>query len=296
MRGFGLLMFYIKLISIIVVFAITSAVESAPSVVVTIKPLHSLVAGVMKGVSDPYLLLKRGESAHHLTLKPSQAKEIHNADLLIWVGPAFENFLSKIVKDKALPSLSLMSVEGVQLLPVRGDVHNAEIDGHIWLSPINAIEITRAVVDRLAAIDPINSQIYRENGKRLVRRLMDLDEKLEAQLKPVQDRPYIIYHDALRYFEWRYGLNGGAVAQHSELQLSVKDVVRVKRFIVENGVSCLFYEPSLQPRLLAVLIGESGVKKHMIDPMGIKIKAGVESYFTILESIAQVFERCLVER
>ncbi len=289
-------MSYIKLISIIVVFAITSAVESAPSVVVTIKPLHSLVAAVMEGVSDPYLLLKRGQSAHHLTLKPSQAKEIHNADLLIWVGPAFENFLSKTVKNKALPSLSLMSVDGVQLLSVRGDAHNAEIDGHIWLNPINAIGITRAVVDRLAVIDPINSQIYRENGKRLVRKLMDLDERLEAQLKPVQDRPYIIYHDALRYFEWRYGLKGGAVVQHSELQLSVKDVIRVKRFIVENGVNCLFHEPGLQPRLLAVLIGESGVKKRIIDPMGIKIKAGVGGYFTILENIAQTFEHCLVER
>lgn len=285
---------YIQLISIIVVFAITSAAESAPSVVVTIKPLHSLVAAVMEGVSEPYLLLKKGQSAHHLTLKPSQAKEIHNADLLIWIGPVFENFLNKIAKDKALSSLSLMSVDGVQVLPVRGSTQGAEVDGHIWLNPINAIAIVQAVVDRLVDIDPTNSQIYQNNGKRLKLRLIGFDKKLEVLLKPVKGSSFLIYHDALHYFERRYGLNEGAVVQHSELQLSVKDVVRVKRFIADNRVNCLFHEPNIQSRQLAVLLGgATQVKKYIIDPMGFEIKAGVDSYFTILEKIAQTFARCL---
>ena len=66
-----------------------------PNVVVSIKPLHSLVAGVMDGVSTPELLLKGGASPHHYALKPSEAKLLSNAQLVISIGPNMEVFLIK---------------------------------------------------------------------------------------------------------------------------------------------------------------------------------------------------------
>ncbi len=72
-----------------------AANNSVPSVVVSIKPLHSLVAGVMQGVGEPTLLVKGGGSPHGYVMRPSEAKAIAKAQLVVWVGHDLESFLDK---------------------------------------------------------------------------------------------------------------------------------------------------------------------------------------------------------
>lgn len=283
-----------KLLFISLILTASLEAESAPDVVVTIKPLHSLVAGIMEGVGEPYLLLSGRQSVHHLTLKPSQAKAIHNADLLVWIGPAFENHLKKIVQYSDVPSLMLMGVEKVTLLPLQGGI--TAFDGHIWLDPMNAVEIVEAVAARLIIIDPANGDAYRRNSRDLVRRLVKLDVTLASIVKPAQGTLYLVYHDALRYFENRYGLKGELVALHSEQPLSVKRVLQVKRFIAANDINCLFHEPNFQPERLAVFQEGVSVKGYAIDPVGLGVEAGPKGYFTIMERIAQSFEQCLFDQ
>ncbi len=283
-----------KLLFITLMLTVPLEVKSAPDVVVTIKPLHSLVAGIMAGVGEPYLLLSGRQSVHHLTLKPSQVKAIHNAGILIWIGPVFENYLEKIVQYSDVPTLTLMDVGEMVLLPLQDE--GTEVDGHIWLDPMNAIGIVEAVAARLIAIDPENGDVYRENRKNLVRRLVNLDATLASTVKPAQDILYLTYHDSLRYFENRYGLKSEWVTRHSEQPLSVKRVLQVKRFIAANGVSCLFHEPDIQPERLAVFQEGVSVMGYAIDPVGFGVEAGPNGYFTIMDRIAQSFERCLFDQ
>lgn len=73
----------------------------APKVVTDIAPVHSLVAQVMKGVGAPELLTDQGTSPHHMQLRPSQARSLDQADLLVWVGPELTPWL-----ERALDGLS----------------------------------------------------------------------------------------------------------------------------------------------------------------------------------------------
>ncbi len=66
--------------------------SAVPQVVVSIKPLHALVAGVMDGVGEPVLLVKGGGSPHGYILRPSEARNISRADLVVWVGEGLESF------------------------------------------------------------------------------------------------------------------------------------------------------------------------------------------------------------
>src|SRR5262245_29771548 len=54
---------------------------AALSVVVTIKPLHALVARVMGDTGSPQLLVQGSLSAHTYALKPSDAAKLHAADV-----------------------------------------------------------------------------------------------------------------------------------------------------------------------------------------------------------------------
>src|SRR5690606_10640640 len=66
-------------------------------VVVSIKPLHSLVSAVMQGVAEPKLIVQGAGSEHVYNLKPSDAEAIEHAEVIFWAGPSMETFLDKSI-------------------------------------------------------------------------------------------------------------------------------------------------------------------------------------------------------
>ncbi|MEX1109102.1 MAG: zinc ABC transporter substrate-binding protein, partial [Dongiaceae bacterium] len=108
------------------------AASEAPSVVVSIKPIHALVAGVMEGVATPLLLVDGSASPHAYSLKPSQAGALAEADLVVWVGEGFEYFLEAPMESlvPAGHGLELAELPTIALLPVReGGVWDAHDEG-----------------------------------------------------------------------------------------------------------------------------------------------------------------------
>lgn len=117
---------YQKLRRYLAAFALTAFGAAAArgenlDVVVSIAPVHSLAAGVMEGVGEPHLLLQGGASAHTYAMKPSDAKRLQNADIIIQVSDGYEVFLQKSLKTlpKTARIITLDKISGITLLPVR---------------------------------------------------------------------------------------------------------------------------------------------------------------------------------
>ena len=66
-------------------------------VVVSIKPIHSLVAAVIGDTGTPHLIVKGNASPHAYALKPSDADALQRARVVFWVGPELENFLERSI-------------------------------------------------------------------------------------------------------------------------------------------------------------------------------------------------------
>jgi zinc transport system substrate-binding protein len=92
-------------------FASITCANADINVVTSIKPVHSLVSGVMEGVATPDLIIDTGGSPHTYSLKPSQARQLQNADIVFWISPKLEAFLEKPIESIATNALVL------QLLP-----------------------------------------------------------------------------------------------------------------------------------------------------------------------------------
>lgn len=110
-----------------------AAAADAPNVLVSIAPVHSLVAGVMAGVGEPALLVKGGASPHTYALKPSDAAALASADVVFRVGPGLETFLDDPIENLAggATVVELSEAPGLTLLPVReGGVWEAHDHGH----------------------------------------------------------------------------------------------------------------------------------------------------------------------
>jgi zinc transport system substrate-binding protein len=60
---------------------------AAPSVLVTVPALHSLVSGLMDGIAERKLLMDDPEPSPGLTLSGSQLRMLANIDMIVWAGP-----------------------------------------------------------------------------------------------------------------------------------------------------------------------------------------------------------------
>ncbi|MGV3650425.1 MAG: zinc ABC transporter substrate-binding protein [Devosia sp.] len=106
-------------------FALTISAPSlalaAPDVVVTTKPIHSLVAMVMGDIGTPRLLVSGSNSPHTYALRPSDAGALEAADMVVWTGTGMELFLTQALETLAIDAdvVTLSETPGLSLLPVR---------------------------------------------------------------------------------------------------------------------------------------------------------------------------------
>ena len=101
-------------------------------VVTTIKPIHSLVSGVMDGVSNPTLIIEGSNSPHNFSLKPSHAKMLEEADIVFWIGEDLESFMEKPLNSlaKNAVQISFMDLKSIEKLKFREMSDHDDHDDH----------------------------------------------------------------------------------------------------------------------------------------------------------------------
>ncbi len=287
--------------------ALAPPAGAAPKVVASIKPIHSLIAGVMAGVAEPDLIVAGGASPHLYTLKPSDARRLERADIVFWIGPILESFLVKPLAALGgrAAVVELDRAPGVALLPARAggawepdeDHHAAsalEQDGHLWLDPENAKAIVRVAVARLAALDAADAARYAQNGAALERRLDALDAALRQRLAAVRGRRFVVFHDAYQYFERRYDLAAiGSITVSPENLPSARRVQAIRDKVRTLDARCVFREPQFEPRLVDVVIAGTRARTGVLDPEGALLPRGPGLYFALLNGLADELVRCL---
>jgi zinc transport system substrate-binding protein len=284
------------------------------NVVVTIKPLHALVAQVMAGAGTPELLVQGAASAHTYALKPSDAAKLNAADVFFRMSETMEPFTAKVAKSlpKRVQVVTLQETQGLKLLSRRtgstfedadhghgghshGHKHgHGAIDGHAWLDPVNAKLMADRIAQVLGAKEPAKAAVFRANADALKAKLDTLNKELAGELAAVAGKPYVVFHDALQYFERRYGLKVvGSIAISPEVPPSAKRLSTLRKRVTSLGAVCVFAEPQFDSRLVDNLVEGTRARTGTIDPEGSKIEAGPDLYFTLLRNLAKDLQACL---
>lgn len=119
-----------------ILLAASAAAAAEPSVVVTIKPIHSLVSAITEGVVTPTLIVDGAASPHTYSLKPSQAAALEQANVIFWVGPNLEGFMEKPLEALASKAkvVELQDAPALITLPFREggafEAHDHDEEGH----------------------------------------------------------------------------------------------------------------------------------------------------------------------
>ena len=304
------------------------------NVVTSIKPVHSLVSAVMKGVGEPSLLVEGAGSPHTYALKPSQARKLQDADLVFWMSHDLEAFLEKSIEGIAAnaKSVPLMDSHGLIKLEFReggafdshghedeghddhgkddhdehkhddyghddhDDHGHGEADPHVWLDPVNAKAMVHEIEEALAEADPAHAATYEANAEALMAKLDGLVDEIDAELEPVKGRGYVVFHDAYQYFENRFGVSAvGSITVSPEVLPGAERVSELQEKVRDLGATCVFSEPQFKPKLVATVTENTNAGTGVLDPLGASIEDGPELYFTLIRTMAKSLKDCLAK-
>ncbi|MHA6263778.1 zinc ABC transporter substrate-binding protein [Arenibacterium sp. CAU 1754] len=295
-------------------FAIAAAIVAAlplraeaPHVAADIAPVHSLVAQVMGDLGVPDLIVTPGASPHGYALRPSQARGLEQADLVVWMGPGLTPWLSKPVESLAgdAAHVELLDYVGDMALPYRDLTaadhdhdhdHEGAIDPHAWLDPQIAAAWVKVIADHLGRLDPDNGETYQQNAQKAQVKLMALVDEIDAMLVPARDGTYIAFHDAYQYFEHRFALTTvGTVTLSDAASPGPAQLSRLRDRVAQGGITCAFSEPQFEDRLLRAGTEGYSVPIARLDPLGAQLEPGGALYGDVLRAMAQAIAACAAQ-
>ena len=226
------------------------------------------------------VLVGPGADAHVFQPTPTQARLVGQADILFSNGLGFEGWMARLLNTASYKGRHVVASRGID--PIEGDDHDAhedhesEKDGHsghgaehehadphAWQSVPNVMVYVGNIAKGLCEADPAGCELYQRNALRYRAELQALDTDIRAQWKaiPVAQRKVITSHDAFGYYAQAYGVQFLAPqGVNTDSEASAKGVAQLVRQIKKEKIKALFVESISDPRLIAQIGRETGVK------------------------------------
>lgn len=240
------------------VFALSGQNQLTPSstetdevkIIASFFPLYDFAKHVGGEKAEVTVMVPAGIEPHDWEPTPRDIANAENADLIVYNGAGFENWVSGLsVKTKVDTS------KGIQV--IAGQTEEEALDPHIWLDPMNAKKQVEAIRDGLVEVDPENADYYVRNAEQYEKELDSLDSFIKSELSGCEKRDFIAFHNAFSYFSKRYGL-----VQHSiegitpEGEVLPQRIQEIKELAIDLGIQVIYAEELVDPRLANVIADE----------------------------------------
>ncbi len=263
-------------------------------VVVSIKPVHSLLAALMQGVGSPTLLLEGDQTPYGYRLTGAQKQQLADANLVVWVGPELESFLIEPLQN-ALPDrhvVALLDGPGLKVLPERED--ESRLDPFFWLDSRNGLILVDDLTRTLMQADPGHAHVYRRNRDQVFAQVAEMDRTLEYGYRGMKGGVVILYHDTQQYFEQAYALKTALVLSPLPPQpIGAARLLQARALIRDGRVSCLLTERGLPLKDLELLTAGTHVQVGELDSLGTALQSGPGLYNQLMKYNTDVIRKCV---
>ena len=164
--------------------------------------------------------------------------------------------------------------------------HDAGMDPHVWLSPLEAIKQVRVIQDAFSTADPEGAYLYAQNANTLVDELRTLDAEFSAGLSSCSLDHMIVSHKAYGHLAEAYGIEQiGLQGLSTEGEATPQQVAQIVDKMTALGVRHLLQEPIAGSALVEMVAAETGSEILPLHPMESLTPAeldGGATYFTIM--------------
>jgi zinc/manganese transport system substrate-binding protein len=212
-----------------------------------------------------YPLIGPGQDAHAYELRPSDARRIKRAGLVVQNGLGFDDWLPRLAHASGYRGKLVVASDGIRPLAMHSENDNdkreARTDPHAWQDVANVRVYAANIAAALIAADPAGAEFYRANAARYHAALDALDADIRAAIArlPQERRRVVSSHDAFGYFARAYGLTFLApVGSAGHSKPGARDVARLIEQLRSEKAPAVFIETILDPRLIERIRIESG--------------------------------------
>ena len=270
-------------------------------VLTTFMPITLFTKAVAGNCAEVQALIPANSGPHDFQAKPADLIALRQAKLLVKNGLGMENFLTKLINSAGNKDLLVIdSSSGITTLDSpeeeghseqdhsnHSHSNHGEVNPHIWLDPLRAINQVENIRDGLVKANPSCAASYRSNAATYVAKLKTLNAEITNQLNPYQGKTFVAFHDFAPYFASRYKLKADFLVDVPELNPSPADLLRVAADVKRSQLKALLSEPQEGERSFNALAKDLGVKVSVFDSMetgSLQASLNPATYFKVMRS------------
>ena len=146
--------------------------------------------------------------------------------------------------------------------------HDMSADPHFWLDPVRMAKAATLVGDKLAEADSAHADTYKANAKALAEELTTLGDTLVTKTSKCQVKTFVTAHTAFGYLADRTGLTQvGISGLDPESSPSPARLAEIGQIAKEQGVTTIFTEALIDPKVAQTLADDLGITTAVLDPI-----------------------------
>lgn len=269
-----------------------SAARAEVSMVTSIEPLALIGKAIVGDHGSVNSLVDPRQSPHEYSMRPSDRIAIQQANLLVWVDPAFELYLTDIFNAQSR-NKKLITFSSLQNMVLAYEA-SGELDPHMWLNTRNAAILGDAIATAAGELDREYAPYFQENLARFNESLLAVERDIVSNFAGNDRNTYAVYHNAYRYFEDQFGLQHSIVLlRNPEVQPNVQEIMQVRNSVQELNPKCLLTEFDSNPAIIDTMLGGAEMEMPVIDTLGYSVTSDANGYVTLLGNLAQQFKECI---
>jgi zinc transport system substrate-binding protein len=254
----------------------TESTDGRLAVVAAFYPMADAAARVGGARVKVTNLTPVGSEPHDIELTPRQADQLLDADLVVYLGHGFQPAVAELAGRREQGSVDVLDkvqlqrgdVEAIQAEEGSGAGEESGLDPHFWLDPTLMAAAVDEVTEALAGASPDDADTFRANATRYQDELQKLDTEFRAGLGDCDRQEIVTSHAAFYYLARRYHLTQLPITGLSpEAEPDAARLAALADEIEAKGITTVFYEELMSPKVSEALAREAGVRTAVLSPI-----------------------------
>ena len=279
----------------------SSSKDGSLTVMASFYPLKYLAEKVGGEHVSVTSLTPDGAEPHDLELSPKMVDSLSSADAVIYLA-GFQSAVDEAIEQQA-PKTVIDVSSAAELIEAGSDAnhpaeeeateetqsgetnahdhdheghdhaghdhhHDMNADPHFWLDPVRMAKAATLVGDKLAEADSAHADTYKANAKALAEELTTLGNTLVTKTSNCQVKTFVTAHTAFGYLADRTGLTQvGISGLDPESSPSPARLAEIGQIAKEQGVTTIFTESLIDPKVAQTLADDLGITTAVLDPI-----------------------------
>ena len=232
----------------------------ALTVVASFYPVQEAAERVGGELVDVTNLTAPGVEPHDLELTPDQVEAIATADVVLYLGAGFQPALQDAIADAEGATFDLLA--GVPTVePPGGSEEGLTVDPHVWLDPVLFGQMVDEVRAAFAEAAPGDASTFANNADAFAQEISRLADDYRSGLADCERTLIVTNHAAFGYLAHEYGLTQEAISGLApDSEPSAPRLAEMKQLVEQHGVTTIFTEELVSPKVAQTLADETGVQ------------------------------------